>query len=166
MILLPWLLTAHAHGLDAHRLTLEVEDAVVRVTATPGVEAFASADTNRDGQLDRAEVAAARAHIRATFEGAVRLSDLAGERPVCDAASVSTVGEGADHVRISLRCAFVARPTALFVAYDLPSTVDLSVEAVRVWKFSDNQWMPEGPVERAVLPVGGAVELLEDACPR
>lgn len=166
-LLLACLQVASAHGMDAHRLTLEVEDAVVRVTATPGVESLRSADTNGDGLLDRAEVAAARDAIRALFTRDFRLTDLAGDGATCDAASVSTVGEGADHVRLSVRCAFATRPDSVVVDYTLPGSTDLTVEAVRVWRIADNQWVPEGVVDRAVLPRAGGVALVlqDEPCP-
>lgn len=167
VLLLAWLSSASAHGLDAHRLTLEVEDAVVRVTATPGVESLRSADTNGDGLLDRAEVAAARGAIRDLFTRDFQLTDLAGDGAICDAASVSTVGDGADHVRLSLRCVFASRPDSVVVDYTLPGSTDLTVEAVRVWRIADNQWVPEGDVDRAVLPRAGGVALVlqDEPCP-
>lgn len=166
-LLLAWIQAASAHGLDAHRLTLEVEDAVVRVTATPGVDALRTADTNGDGLLDHAEVAAAREAIRALFTRDFHLTDLAGAGATCDAASVSTVGEGADHVRLSVRCTFAARPDALVVDYALPGAADTAVEAVRVWRIADNQWVPESAVDRASLPRAGGVALVlpDEPCP-
>jgi hypothetical protein len=89
---------AWAHGLDAHRVQIEVDERTVRVAATPGVGAFPFADTNRDGRLDRGEVAAARDAIRAAYTGAFHLFGVGDEAPVCDPASVSTVGDGGDHV--------------------------------------------------------------------
>lgn len=166
-LLLSLLQPASAHGLDGHRLTLEVEGDVVRATATPGTESFRAADLDRDGELDRAEVGAARGAIRSAFSGAFRLADLAGREAVCDPASVSTVGEGAAHVRISQRCVFPSRPEALVVALGLPAAAPVAVEAVRVWRVSPTRWVPEGLVERAALsPAGSVVVLMEPECGR
>lgn len=151
---------AEAHGLDGHRLTLEVEGAVVRATATPGAEAFRGADVDGDGRLDRAEVATARSAIRAAFTRGFALTDVAGRAAACDPASVSTVGEGAAHVRITVRCVFPTRPEAVVVGLGLSEHPAVAVEAVRVWRVSASQWLPEGPIERAALPSGGRVLLL------
>jgi hypothetical protein len=152
---------AWAHGPDAHRLLIEVEDGVLRVTATPGADALGSADADADGELDRAEVAAAREAIRAAFHGALRLTDAAGVAAACEPASVSTVGEGAGWVRISTRCTLPAPPAAIRLSYTLEPHSGVQVEAIRTWRVDDLRWAPLGPVERRLLlALDGEITLL------
>ncbi len=153
--------TAAAHGPDAHRLLIEVEDGVLRVTATPGADALGDADADADGDLDRAEVAAAREVIRAAFHGALRLTDAEGAVAACEPASVSTVGEGAAWVRISTRCTLPAPPAAVRVLYTLEPRSGVQIEAIRTWRVDDLRWAPLGPVERRLLhAVDGEITLL------
>ena len=93
-----------AHGIDAHRVQVELVGDTVRISATPGVDAFPGVDTDQNGVLDRAEVAARRADMRASFEQSFKVVDESGAAPRCPPASVSTVGEGAAHVRVTLQC--------------------------------------------------------------
>jgi hypothetical protein len=157
---------AWAHGPDAHRLLIEVEDGVVRVTATPGADAIPTADLDADGDLDRAEVAASREAIRAAFHGALRLSDDEGVAAACEPASVSTVGEGAAWVRVSTRCTLPAPPAALRLAYTLEPRSGVQVEAVRTWRVDALRWAPLGGVERRLLlAIDGEITLLaSDTC--
>ncbi len=162
MILVLLSTLATAHGLDAHRVHIELEDAVVRVAATPGVDAFLDADTDRDGLLDRAEVAAARETIRRRFERAFDLRDPRGVAPTCAPASVSTVGQGAEHVRVSLRCVYDHAPARIVVHLTPLGLAPLSVEAVRIRRTAPNRWAPSGAVARGILPhTGGTLTLLD-----
>ncbi len=105
-LLIPLLSAALAHGLDAQQVQLELEGAALRVSLTPGVALFGAADANADGVLDRAEVAAARADIRARVAGGLTMLDADGAAAACDDVAVSTIGNGAPHVRVTLRCGF------------------------------------------------------------
>jgi hypothetical protein len=156
---------AQAHGLDAHRVHIELEDAVVRVAATPGVDAFLDADSDRDGLLDRAEVAAARETIRRRFVRAFDLRDPRGDAPTCAPASVSTVGQGAGHVRISLRCVYDHAPERIIVRLAPLGLTPLAVEAVRIRRTAPNRWTPAGAVARGILPHTGGILTLFDVPP-
>lgn len=146
---------ARAHGLDAHRAQVELEGAVVRVALTPGAEALPEVDRDGDGVLTRDEVAVARDAVRARFAQGFTVLDGAGPeapRAVCDDVFVSTVGAGAPHLRVSLRCAFLTGPSALVLLADGLGTEPYRVEAVRLRRVSDARWEPVGAVARAELP--------------
>ena len=148
---------AAAHGLDAHRMQVELDGRTVRVAVTPGVDAFPSADTNGDARLDRAEVATAREAIRTRVVEAIELHDGAGQSPACDPASVSTVGNGEDHVRISLRCTFPSPPDTLEVKVGALGFAPFTFEGLRSHEVRPGTWAPDGPVVRATVPVGGGI---------
>ncbi len=95
---------SHAHGLDAHRAQIEFDGTALRVTVTPGLAMWPAADADGDGVLTRPEVASARADLREAFQTSFVLRSEAGAAIACDDVSVSTIGEGADHIRVSLRC--------------------------------------------------------------
>ena len=152
---------AAAHGIDAHRVQVELDGAVVRVAVTPGVDAFPGADQNGDAILDRAEVAAARSTIRARVESALHLEGADGEAPTCEPASISTVGDGAGHVRASLRCTFPSPPGALSVRLDALGWLPYTLEAVRTRQEAPGRWAPDGEVMGGTFPArGGVVTLL------
>lgn len=148
---------AAAHGLDAHRMQVELDGRTVRLAVTPGVDAFPSADTNGDARLDRAEVATAREAIRKRVVEAIGLHDGAGQLPACDPASVSTVGNGEDHVRVSLRCTFSSPPDTLEVQVGALGFAPFTFEGLRSHEVRPGTWAPDGPVVRAIVPVGGGI---------
>ncbi len=158
-LLIPLLSIALAHGLDAQQLQLELEGAALRVSLTPGVALFGAADTNADGALDRAEVAAARADIRARVADGLSMVDPDGVAAVCDDVSVSTIGNGAPHVRVTLRCALPSAPEGLTLrARDL-GDAPYRVEAVRLRRVDDARWEAVDGSVRAELPGNGQVTL-------
>lgn len=152
--------TAAAHGMDAHRVQVELDGAVVRVAVTPGVDAFPDADQDGNAVLDRAEVAAARSAIRARFEAAFHLEDPQGEAPACAPASISTVGNGEGHVRASLHCTFRAPPEAIVVRMDALGWFPYTLEAVRTRLVAPGRWSPDGEVVGGTIAAGGGVVTL------
>jgi hypothetical protein len=152
--------TAAAHGIDAHRVQVELDGAVVRVAVTPGVDAFPDADQDGNAILDRAEVAAARGALRARFEFAFHLEDPQGEAPACAPASISTVGNGEGHVRASLHCTFRAPPEAIVVRMNALGWFPYTLEAVRTRQVAPGRWGPDGEVVGGTIAAGGGVVTL------
>lgn len=151
---------AEAHGMDAHHVALELDGAVVRVAATPGVDAFPESDLNGDAVLDRAEVATARSAMRARFEAAFHLEDPKGAAPACEPASISTIGRGEAHVRASLLCRFPTAPEALIVRMDALGWLPYTLEAVRIREVAPGRWASDGAVTGGMIPAGGGVATL------
>lgn len=162
---------AAAHGLDAGRMTIELEDTSLMVVATPKVAHFEFADLNRDGRLDRVEVKAHRPQIRAAFDAAIAITDDLGAAPTCERTDVSTPVSGdspletTDHVRVTLRCRFAVAPTALRLRYAFASSDVVVVEAVRLRRPAPIAGRPSLPLrvgagERVVLGSGDATARL------
>ncbi|MBT9561066.1 MAG: HupE/UreJ family protein [Myxococcales bacterium] len=162
---------AAAHGLDAGRMTIELEDTSLMVVVTPKVAHFEFADMSRDGRLDRVEVKAHRAQIRAAFDAAIAITDDLGAAPTCERTDVSTPVSGdsplaaTDHVRVTLRCRFAVAPTALRVRYAFASRGVVVVEAVRLRRPAPIAGRPSLPLrvgssERVVLGSGDATARL------
>jgi len=162
---------AAAHGLDAGRMTIELEDTSLMVVATPKAAHFEFADMSRDGKLDRVEVKAHRPEIRAAFDAAITITDDLGATPSCERTDVSTPVSGADplettdHVRVTMRCRFTVAPTALRVGYAFASSEVVVVEAVRLRRPAPSAGRPSLPMrvgsgERVVLGSGDATARL------
>jgi hypothetical protein len=126
---------ASAHGLDAGRITLELDGPNVFLVATPRSASFATLDDDGDGLLALDEVRAHRPALREAIDDAIVLTDREGRSPVCDTTDVSTPGSGhpgavspSDHVRVTRRCRFAGDPDGILLrdayAVDVPVVVD------------------------------------------
>ncbi len=158
---------ALAHGLDAGRMTVELEHTALMVVATPKAAQFEFADDNGDGRLNRLEVKAHRPAMRAVFDGAVSVTADDGATPSCERTDVSTPVSGSsplestDHVRVTMRCRFANPPSALRIRYGFASSEVVVVEAVRLRRPEPVGGRPSmpvrvGPAERVALGSGEA----------
>jgi hypothetical protein len=159
--------TASAHGMDAGRVTVELEGRVLLVVATPKATSFDFADDSGDDRLTRLEVKAHRTGLRAAFDAALTVVDDQGRRPKCQRTDVSTPvftndpNESADHVRVTARCEFDVAPSAIWLSYAFAAEGPVVVEAVRLQPRSPVAGRPTLPVrvgagERVALASGDA----------
>ncbi len=144
---------SHAHGLDAHRAQIEFDGTALRVTVTPGLAMWPAADADGDGVLTRPEVASARADLREAFQTSFVLRTEAGTAVACDDVSVSTIGEGADHVRVSLRCPTTEPALHLHVAGLDGEPLHVQARALRA--DGPGVWQALGPPETHVVDAAG-----------
>ena len=158
------LVHAYGHGLDAHRAQVEHDGVTFRVTATPGLGLWPSADTDGDGVLTKPEVAAARAALGEAFAARFALLHADGTRLPCDDVSVSTIGEGADHVRVSLRCP--AEDPAVLLRIGPIDGAPLTVQARAIRSVGLGQWTTDRPpTDHAVGAEGGTLALFGATLP-
>ncbi|MFM2163506.1 MAG: hypothetical protein RLZZ383_3018 [Pseudomonadota bacterium] len=159
----PMVPTSRAHGLDAHRAQVEFDGTALRVTVTPGLALWPSADVNGDGLLTRPEVADAREDLRQAFEKAFVLRTATGAVIACDDVSVSTIGQGADHVRVSLRCPTTDPALHLDVAGLDGEPLHVQARALRA--DAPGVWEALGPPETHVVDAAGGDVWLFGAAP-
>ncbi len=150
-----------AHGLEANRVELVLHGDTVEAVATPPVSFVASADTNGDGLLSRAEVAARRDELRRTLVAALGLTDPEGRGGSLVRADVSVPrsadgAAGGEYLRVTVRWRWPAPLRALRVRCDFVREHPVTLYATRAETSAEGRLTLVGAPEQAVLSSRGA----------
>lgn len=108
---------AWAHGGSEHRLALSLYESSVRVRATPPVSVFSGVDSDGDGHLSAAELAAGEQAVVAQFVEGLGLADGLGIRAVLTEVRSVGVGHGAHHLELNLLLDWDASPAERVLTY-------------------------------------------------
>ncbi|MEZ4394885.1 MAG: hypothetical protein R3A48_27730 [Polyangiales bacterium] len=148
---------AYGHGLDANRVEVVLQGAVVEAVATPPVSFVRGADRDGDGLLSLAEVNAHRDAIRRELVAAMHLTDPEGRAGTLERADISLPRSadghpGGEFLRVTARWRFASAPAGLRVRFDFVREHPVTVYATHARTLGDGRVALVGAPELAVLP--------------